>query len=82
MAARIRSIRPRFLHSAKSAKERISWPALDIHSQSAIMKLPNRMRLCFGQVFASRSAVNPIGRFWGSGGFISWRIAERMAAMA
>lgn len=34
------------------------------------------------QLFSPRLAVNPMGRRLGAGGCMSWRIAERMAAMA
>lgn len=34
------------------------------------------------RLFSLRSAVNPMGRRLGGVGFMSWRIAERMAAMA
>jgi hypothetical protein len=32
--------------------------------------------------FSRRSAVKPIGRRFGTGGCMSWRMAERIAAMA
>jgi len=39
-------------------------------------------RRALAQDFSVRSAVNPMGRRFGAGGFMSSRMAERMAAMA
>jgi hypothetical protein len=52
----------------------------DRHSAGFIRRMMSSLRS--HSTFSRRSAVKPIGRRFGTGGCMSWRMAERMAAMA